>query len=492
MNDKYQESQNIVDDLNSLKSNVQKEAVKKVISAMTLGKDVSRLFPHVIKCIETSDHELKKLVYLYIINYARYKPIETVLCVNSFKKDASDRNNNPLMRALAVRTMGCLGVEQILSYLADSVKEALTDKDPYMRKTAALCVIKIYDINAELAENDFGFVEMLQDIVENDGNSMVIANAVMALLEISKTSGKDRLNLDYNKVGQLIRALTESNEWAQNFLLEGIASYSTDDNDEINFIMNEVGAYLSHHNSGVILLTIRIIVQLMEKTTEADTVLIFSRKITAALTSLLAKEPEIQYIALKNMNYVIQKHPTIFEKNIKLFFCNFSEPIYNKLEKLEIISKLVNLSNVDLVLFELKDYATEVDVQFVRRVVRLVGECAIKLEKAAQRCVETLVDLVVTQIPFVIQEAIIALREIFRRYPNSFEGAMQIVNENLTVLTDSDSKAALIWIIGEYSDRIDGAEQQLSKFIDNLVDEPYQVQMALLTAGIKTYLKCQT
>lgn len=35
--------------------------------AMTLGKDVSALFPDVLKNIATSDLEQKKLVYLYLM-----------------------------------------------------------------------------------------------------------------------------------------------------------------------------------------------------------------------------------------------------------------------------------------------------------------------------------------------------------------------------------------------------------------------------------------
>lgn len=38
---------------------------------MTVGKDVSSLFPDVAQCIQTGNVELKKLVYLYIINYAK-------------------------------------------------------------------------------------------------------------------------------------------------------------------------------------------------------------------------------------------------------------------------------------------------------------------------------------------------------------------------------------------------------------------------------------
>ena len=97
-------------ELNSLKMDEQKEAVKQVIAMMTIGKDVSMLFPHVIKCIRSSSIELKKLVYLYIINYAKSKPDLTLMAVNAFTQDAHERSN-PLIRALAVRTMGCIRIE---------------------------------------------------------------------------------------------------------------------------------------------------------------------------------------------------------------------------------------------------------------------------------------------------------------------------------------------------------------------------------------------
>lgn len=51
---------------------------------MTIGKDVSSLFPHMVKCMETTQMDLKKLVYLYIINYAKAKPDLTIMAVNSF------------------------------------------------------------------------------------------------------------------------------------------------------------------------------------------------------------------------------------------------------------------------------------------------------------------------------------------------------------------------------------------------------------------------
>ncbi len=57
-----------------------------------------------------------------------------------------------------------------------------------MRKTAAVCVAKLYDINAELV-SDKGFVETLKDLL-SDANPMVVANTVAALSEIAETSGR--------------------------------------------------------------------------------------------------------------------------------------------------------------------------------------------------------------------------------------------------------------------------------------------------------------
>jgi len=62
----------------------QKNVLKQIIEAMAIGKDVSMLFPNVIKCILTNDLELKKLVYMYINHYAQSRPDVVILAVGSF------------------------------------------------------------------------------------------------------------------------------------------------------------------------------------------------------------------------------------------------------------------------------------------------------------------------------------------------------------------------------------------------------------------------
>lgn len=74
------------EELHSQKEDKKKEAVKKVIAFMTVGKDVSMLFTDVLNCMQTHNLELKKLVYLYVMNYAKSQPERAILAVNTFQK----------------------------------------------------------------------------------------------------------------------------------------------------------------------------------------------------------------------------------------------------------------------------------------------------------------------------------------------------------------------------------------------------------------------
>lgn len=46
----------------------------------------SALFPDVVNCMQTDNLELKKLVYLYLMNYAKSQPDMAIMAVNTFVK----------------------------------------------------------------------------------------------------------------------------------------------------------------------------------------------------------------------------------------------------------------------------------------------------------------------------------------------------------------------------------------------------------------------
>lgn len=64
-----------------------REIIKKVIAYMTLGIEVSRLFTEMIMAIESKDIVIKKMVYLYLCNYAHKEPEMAIMCINSLRRE---------------------------------------------------------------------------------------------------------------------------------------------------------------------------------------------------------------------------------------------------------------------------------------------------------------------------------------------------------------------------------------------------------------------
>ncbi|CAL8461997.1 g1528 [Coccomyxa elongata] len=473
------------EELRVLDKSRRKDAVKKVIAAMTVGKDVSPIFPDVVNCMQTDDLELKKLVYLYLINYAKSQPDLAIMAVNTFVKDSQDPN--PLIRALAVRTMGCIRVDKITEYLCDPLQRCLKDDDPYVRKTAAVCVAKLYDINPELVE-DRGFLDLLKDLLA-DSNPMVVANAVAALADIRETSSHNLLVLTNQALFKLLRALNECTEWGQVYILDAISKMQISEAKDAESIVERVVPRLQHANSAVVLSAVKVVLLQLPLISDEAAVKALIKKLGPPLVTLLSEEAEVQYVALRNINLIVQKHPEVLSHEIKVFFCKYNDPIYVKLEKLDIMIALANERNIDQVLLELKEYATEVDVDFVRKAVRAIGRCAVTLERAAERCINVLLELIKQKVNYVVQEAVVVIKDIFRRYPNRYESIIATLCDSLDSLDEPEARASMVWIIGEYAERIDNADELLESFLEAFPEENAAVQLQLVTAAVKLFLK---
>lgn len=115
-------------------------------------------------------------------------------------------------------------------------------------------------------------------------------------------------------------------------------------------------------------------------------------------------------------------------------------------------------------------------MDFVRKAVRSIGRLAIKISSAADLCITVLVALVETKVNYVVQEGIVVIKDIFRRYPNQYEGIIGTLCENLDALDTPEAKAAMIWIIGHYAERIENSEELLDDFLFTFLEEPVEVR----------------
>lgn len=188
---------------------------------------------------------------------------------------------------------------------------------------------------------------------------------------------------------KLLNAIPECSEWGRVYILDFMADNMLSTPKDVDEIIQRIIPNLAHQNAAVVLSASKVIIKYLDFVSETEKIRSICRKMAPPLISLMNNDPEIQYIAIRNINLIIQKRPYVIDthKEIRVFFCNFQDPLYVKLEKLEILIKLADLKNVDSLLNELKDYSQEIDVLFVRKSISAIGRIAIKLERAADRSI---------------------------------------------------------------------------------------------------------
>jgi AP-1 complex subunit beta-1 len=72
---------------------------------------------------------------------------------------------------------------------------------------------------------------------------------------------------------------------------------------------------------------------------------------------------------------------------VKVFFCKFNDPLYVKLEKIEILIKVVDDRNAEKILEELQDYSNDLDLDLVSASVKAIGQIVLKVNKAVSKAV---------------------------------------------------------------------------------------------------------
>lgn len=391
----------------------------------------------------------------------------------------------------------------MVDYMEEPLRKTLRDESPYVRKTAAICVAKLFDLNPTMCLEN-GFLETLQELI-GDPNPMVVANSVTALAEINEAAPETKaLRVTPATLKKMLMALNECTEWGRVTILSTLAEYKAQDMKESEHICERVSPQFQHVNPSVVLAAVKVVFLHMRYVNEdltkqylkkmappLGTISLIARQSEMMLiytVTLVASAPEVQYVALRNIDLLLQSKPDILSKELRVFFCKYNDPPYVKLQKLEIMVRIANDKNVDQLLAELKEYALEVDMDFVRRAVKAIGQAAIKIESASEKCVNTLLDLIATKVNYVVQEAIVVIKDIFRKYPG-YEGIIPTLCKHIDELDEPEARGALIWIVGEYAEKISNADDILAGFVEGFMEEFTQVQLQILTAVVKLFLK---
>ena len=475
--------------LNSMKLYRQKDSMKQIIASMTIGKDVSKLFPDVVKLIRTKNIELKKLIYLYLINYARVKPDLIFLAVAAFHSDAKE-GATPLIRGLAIRTMGCIRVPEIVSYLCETLSECIKDKDAYVRKTAAMCVSKLYQTSPQQVREN-GFIDILHTCLE-DENPIVVANAMSALSEISILSGVNQLKIKSKNLKNILDSLSKANEWAQVQILDALVFYNPKKSSHAEEVIEGVMPRLSHVNQSVVMSTIKVVLKFMDSLDDIDKIKTYCKKLTNSIMSVLISYPEIQYVLLRSLHAIVLKRPILLEKEYKYFYVQYNDPIYIKLEKVDILYKLCNKKNFELIIKEFTSYAlTETNPELIQKSIKYIGFIGYKLESSLDLCVNCINKIIDNNNEDAIPECIIVSRDLMRKYKGTALNLIKKINLDLiNSLSDLNAKSAALYIIGEFCEQIPESTEIITHFVNDFsnVEINSKVKLQILNACVKNFL----
>ena len=104
---------------------------------------------------------------------------------------------------------------------------------------------------------------------------------------------------------KLLNALPECSEWGRVYILDFLADNMLTSIKDADESIQRIIPHLAHQNSAVVLSAAKVIIKYMDYVNEAEKIRSICRKMAPPLISLVNNDPEIQYIALRNINLII-------------------------------------------------------------------------------------------------------------------------------------------------------------------------------------------
>ena len=219
------------------------------------------------------------------------------------------------------------------------------------------------------------------------------------------------------------------------------------------------------------------------------------KKVSSPLISLLNGPHETAWVLLRNIQVIAEKYTEVFP-NARVFFANYNDPPYVKIEKLKIIYKLCDKNNFKLVINELVEYSYDVNQDFSREAVRRLWRISIRLPEAREDCITALNQILVnsgqnTFADHLINEAAIGLSYIYRKYTNKTKlgDSVAILVQNYTRISEEEALIGFLNILPDFEYLIHNKKDLIVNYSEAFTLSPLSVQSAILTAMVKLYVK---
>ncbi|XP_062905380.1 AP-3 complex subunit beta-1 isoform X1 [Mobula hypostoma] len=507
----YKKNEDLHQMLESNKDSLKLEAMKRIVAMIAKGKNASELFPAVVKNVASKNIELKKLVYVYLVRYAEEQQDLALLSISTFQRALKDPNQ--LIRASALRVLSSIRVSIIVPIMMLSIKEAASDLSPYVRKTAAHAIQKLYSLDPEQKEP---LVEVIEKLLK-DKSTLVAGSVVMSFEEVCP----ERIDLIHKNYRKLCNLLVDVEEWGQVVIINMLTRYARTqflspwkeeelhdanrekdfydsdeekgDNDGIDIpvpyvmdpdhrlLLRNTRPLLQSRNAAVVMGVAQLYWYLAPKS-EVNFV-------AKSLVRLLRSHREVQYIVLQNIATMSIKRKGMFEPYLKSFYVRSTDPTQIKVLKLEILTNLASEANISAVLREFQTYVKSQDKQFAAAAIQAIGRCATNISEVTDTCLTGLVYLLSNRDENVVAESVVVIKKLLQTQPSQHSEIIKHMAKLLDKITVSMARASILWLIGEYCEHVPKiAPDVLRKMAKGFINEEEIVKLQILNLGAKLFL----
>ncbi|XP_068458437.1 AP-3 complex subunit beta-2 isoform X1 [Clinocottus analis] len=516
----YKRHDDLKEMLDSNKDSLKLEAMKRIVAMIARGKNTSDLFPAVVKNVACKNIEVKKLVYVYLVRYAEEQQDLALLSISTFQRGLKDPNQ--LIRASALRVLSSIRVTIIVPIMMLAIKEAASDMSPYVRKTAAHAIPKLYSLDPEQKDQ---LIEVIEKLLA-DKTTLVAGSVVMAFEEVCP----ERIDLIHKNYRKLCNLLIDVEEWGQVVIINMLTRYartqflnpnmneslleegsdktfygSDEDEDEEEeekenkaeapmakrkpyvmdpdhrLLLRNTKPLLQSRNAAVVMAVAQLYFHLAPKVEVGV--------IAKALVRLLRSHSEVQYVVLQNVATMTIKRRGMFEPYLKSFYIRSTDPTQIKVLKLEVLTNLANETNISTILREFQTYIKSMDKDFVAATIQAIGRCATNIGEVRDTCLNGLVQLLSNRDELVVAESVVVIKKLLQMQPEKHSDIIK----HMAKLTDNIqvpmARASILWLIGEYCEHVPKiAPDVLRKMAKSFTNEEDIVKLQIINLAAKLYL----
>ncbi|KAM9307033.1 AP-3 complex subunit beta-1 [Pholidichthys leucotaenia] len=495
--------------LESNKESLKLDAMKRIVEDIAKGKNESALFPAVVKNVASKNIELKKLVYVYLVRYAEEQQDLALLSISTFQRALKDPNQ--FIRASALRVLSSIRVPIIVPIMMLAIKEAAADLSPYVRKTSAHAIQKLYSLDPDQKEQ---LIEVIEKLLK-DKSTLVAGSVVMAFEEVCP----DRIDLIHKNYRKLCNLLVDVEEWGQVVIISMLTRYARtqfaspwkegaefdennakafyDSDSEENKGQTEAKPYIMDPDHRLLLRNTKPLLQ----SRNTAVVMAVSQLywhiapksevgvVTKSLVRLLRSHREVQYIVLQNIATMSIERKGLFEPYMKSFYVRSTDPTHIKTLKLEILTNLANEANISTILREFQTYVKSQDKAFAAATIQAIGRCATNISEVRDTCLSGLVLLLSNREETVVAESVVVIKKLLQTQPKKNSEIIKHMAKIFDNITVPMARASILWLMGEYCENVPKiAPDVLRKMAKTFTAEEDIVKLQTVNLAAKLYL----